>query len=279
MISESRIQLLKFIDLLSQETECRLFAFREPSLNEILFSMLFESGWQDLALKLIGRGLKQICTNSNQFASIFQQISKLLQECLNNKNDQQWIDLLLRFLPILQKRFQRNRTLRSYVDRFNVLIDLAILPSISDELRDRIDLANSILKCSRSICSGSAFLRKKLSQLPMKTIVELIKELDFGIPPVNLFLELIFEIDISLTNLPDTAEILNAKLLPQIHEATQHLSLRSEIFQFLHSICQKSQINQLKVFRSHFLISILEYIRSFPDCNCTSDERNQLKFS
>jgi hypothetical protein len=262
LIARARIHIFFLVELLWELDGT--FVLQHKLMVEALFRMLFESSVQDFALKVISRAFTRRHVDPRDYDVILGQVRELFREALLHPNDAQWIHLILHFMAKMENTILKNGDLLSDMTHFNFLVDMSCLPAIGVSPGDRIVLINQVLRCYCSVSTISSSFRQRLTVLPMKNVSELGCGLEFGTETVSLLLQLVFMVDLHFDNLPETGEIVNAKMLRYVHEMTNHLASHSALFSFIDRVCENSQTNRLRVFRSKFLVCILKYIQSFP---------------
>jgi hypothetical protein len=211
-MAESRLLFLSFFGECLQHAAICEFLFRDRLFVGMLFGLLFCIPLRPAALNLLSIGFRVVSTDETRFHLLFDEMQKLFKEALRNPNHGSWVTLIQVFLQEFASCLDQNRSLLPIVDQFNWLADAAMLGKMTDNVPAQIEVVNCFLRCCLPITTGSPYWRKKLSQLPMRTIIEVVTGKPLGDKTVDLFLSLVFECDIALAHLPPTAEIANQKI-------------------------------------------------------------------
>ena len=273
-MNQSRVEVFRLWDFLTQYKPLLSFCLMEPCFIKFFFTLLCEPGVQEYAIEIILRSLMLKSDQEGQFTLLFGEMDKLFQEAHLHKNDQEWIDLLVRLINRLPKVFACNRQLLPYIRQWKWMISASGLVMIADDLKQAERLVNVVLRAFRPITTGNLAFRKAVAQQPMKTICTRLENEMFGSRTVDLLLELVFECDFSMEKPPRMAEIGNQKILSYVHMATKHLPEHHKIFTYIGRVCLPSVLNKLKVFKSNLLIHGLRYIKTFEsDLDCSEDQR------
>ena len=270
-VGQSRVQSLHLVDIFLTDNSTCCFLFCSSEFVKMLFHFLFEPMTQEFALNLIGRGLHldyesfDHKTSDILYDNLFSTIKDLFKESLLHKDDKQWIHLIIIFLQLMRQVLSMNRkSLLKSIDKFKFMEDSSRLPSIASDIESHMKIVNCVLKCYVPILQANVKMQKCAAHAPLTNILKEISGLSFGNETIDILLQIVFEQDISLSNLPKQAEIHNQKMIPFLHECTKHLEQHPIIFDFIASICSPSITNKLKVFRSKMPITIIQYIQSFP---------------
>lgn len=273
-VKQTRIDLFNFIDLFLLESSSTCFFFKTPFFVRYLVSLLFEKNVEVFATNLIQKGMLL-----SDIHEIFKSVHFLLQQALNNMNDLNWIRMLNIFLIGIRNAFNLNRSkiMKTLKDQ-DILLELSQMSKTIiitnkemfdekhyDPQSEYVKFIKNVLSLVLILSHGSHSYASYIASnhIILENISKGLSMIDFQSDILNILLELIFEKQMDIDSLPNTAEIKNHYALPFVFNSTKHLEIHFVLIRFLTEVCTDSISNRLRVFQSQLPNLIIDQITQF----------------
>lgn len=141
-------------------------------------------------------------------------------------------------------------------------IDCDIIDPNSEQVHLIKNVLFLIIILSRGSQPNSSYIASNEPYL--SNISKALSRFKYGPEILNLLLELIFEKQMNVNDLPKKAEIQNHHALPFFFNSTKHLEIHGELMRYLSDVLSDSISNRLRTYQANIPNIIIDRITQFP---------------